>query len=242
MSNKITRYPIQKTDKDFFVIGDIHGCLNELTELLTHWNEKTEQLVFIGDFIDRGPNSFGVLNLAHDLVQNHGAWAVKGNHEEMFLNVDNPSDEALYLVNGGDTTYDSFPISWERWKTKHSQVSTHYPELIQFMDELPHYIETEHIIFAHAGIQPLEEDWQVSQNDCLWIRDFFHHSPTIDPRWILFGHTPTQFLNKDQSTDIWQKDNKIGIDGGCVFGGQLHGVKLTPNGSITNIHSIQAKP
>lgn len=224
----------------YFVIGDVHGCLDELNELLMHHNPKTEQLVFIGDYIDRGPDSFGVLKRVSDLVYNHGAWALRGNHEELFLNADTVVDEELYLQNGGDSTYRSFPIEYDYWTSRHEQVNDAFPDVVTFIDSLPYFIETEHVIFAHAGIDPFDDYWQNSPKDCLWIRDFFHHSPTVDTRNVVFGHTPTQYLNQDESDDVWHKDNKLGIDGGCVFGGTLHGVKLTTKGDVTNIVSIKS--
>lgn len=230
-----------KTDfKHFFVVGDVHGCFDELVELLEVHDPKTEQLVFIGDFIDRGPKSYDVLRLVSDLVNNHGAWAVKGNHEDLFLNADTTVDEELYLLNGGDSTYKSFPIEFDYWTTRHEQVVNKFPDVVDFMRHLPNFIETEHVIFAHAGIDPFDRDWQDTPKDCLWIRDFFHFNPTVDERMIVFGHTPTMHLNKDASTDVWASDNKLGIDGGCVFGGELHGVRLNLTGDVEALFSVKA--
>lgn len=228
------------TDKDFFVVGDVHGCLVELEELLTHWDRESEQLVFIGDYIDRGKDSYGVLKLVKSLVNAYGAWALKGNHEDMFLSIEDTSSERFFVENGGKKTYDSFPLNKESDKPKYVQIREDFPDIVGFMEGLPIYIDTDVFIFVHAGITPYKKDWKNYPEDCLWIRDSFHRGKTNDRRKIVFGHTPTMYLNDTGRSTVWVNDNKVGIDGGCVFGGQLHGVRFSANGTLNSIISVMA--
>lgn len=228
----------------YFVVGDIHGCLSKLKELLTYHNPKTEQLVFIGDYIDRGPDSKGVLDFVME-KQKEGAWCLKGNHEQLLENaIDNLSnsnfsnvDYKLWIRNGGNTTVDSFDL--KKWVTNEEI----YNELMKynpFLNSLPYYKETNNIIFVHAGVDLMAEDWRNELDDMLWIRDFFHYSPNNTGKTIVFGHTPTKYLNSDQSNEIWfSEDNKIGLDGGAVFGGLLHAVLLDKQGNTANLYSVE---
>lgn len=224
--------------KPLFVIGDIHGCLQELLQLLNYWNEEKEQLVFIGDYIDRGVDSYGVLKKVKELVETKGAWALKGNHEDLFIHANNHSTEQLCLANGGQQTLESFPTQQDGSNQTVASVKSQFPELNQFINNLPEFIETEQVVLVHAGIEPFVKNWQNFPDECLWIRESFHQNKTIDRRLIIFGHTPTSYLNKNTATHTWQNDNKLGIDGGCVFGGQLHGVRVTTTGILTDVVSI----
>ncbi|WP_112477686.1 metallophosphoesterase [Streptococcus suis] len=71
--------------KDFFVIGDVHGKFELLLDILKKWDEKRQQLIFLGDLIDRGENSKACLELVWQLVREKGAICLTGNHERMFL-------------------------------------------------------------------------------------------------------------------------------------------------------------
>ena len=94
----------------YFVIGDIHGHFDELVELLKSWDEAAEQLVFLGDYIDRGPDSSKVVALVKELVETKGAIALKGNHEDMLKEfLEDPIFNAEhYLLQGGYQTMLSY--------------------------------------------------------------------------------------------------------------------------------------
>lgn len=227
---------------NYFVIGDIHGCLEKLKTLLTHWNPKTEQLVFIGDYIDRGPNSKGVLDIVQTLVIEHGAWALMGNHEELLLNfLEEPYREAgVYLSNGGADTFKSYGmdvLSKEPPATAKQFIDDN-PITYDFINHLPSYKETPRFIFAHAGIDPFVTDWRTSGSSFRWIRDMFHHNKTQTDKTIVFGHTPTTYLNADESATVWTKDNKICIDTGCFFTGVLTAARLSNNDGVIEYISL----
>lgn len=92
-----------------FAIGDVHGQITMLEELLDYWNPKEEQLLFIGDLADRGENSKAVFERVKQLIDNHSAIVVKGNHDQMLENyLKNPAEHvAHYYMNGGQQTVDS---------------------------------------------------------------------------------------------------------------------------------------
>src|SRR5690625_6782297 len=89
-----------------FVVGDVHGQITMLKELLKYWNPEEEQLLFLGDLADRGENSKATLEWARDLKKEHDAIVIKGNHDEMLEKfLENPAEHvALYYMNGGGMT------------------------------------------------------------------------------------------------------------------------------------------
>jgi serine/threonine protein phosphatase 1 len=198
-----------------FAVGDIHGCYDRLLALLDRipldWSR--DQLVFMGDYIDRGPQSFEVVEHLIGLQELHPDIVfLKGNHEQMLADYLSGKDRMLYLYNGGQQTLESylrngapgeFPIP---------------PRHRRFFDSLRLFHETEAFIFVHAGLRqgvPLAEQ---GPEDLLWIRESFIDSRHSFGKRVVFGHTPF-----DRPL---VQPNKIGIDTGAVFGNQLTCVQL----------------
>lgn len=228
----------------YFVVGDIHGSYEELIKMLEHWDEENEQLVFIGDYIDRGPDSKGVLVLVRHLVNEKGAIALKGNHESMLFEwLEKPIMHApYYLGQGGYQTMMSFGYHGYDADFLATKLVSENLALVSFMKTLPLYHETDSFIFVHAGVNLMLDDWEDSnQADYLWIRESFHHALNRTGKTIVFGHTPTRFLNPDQTNKVWRNNDatKIGIDGGiCYVGGCLHGIHLTEGSSDFSISTV----
>jgi serine/threonine protein phosphatase 1 len=199
----------------FFAIGDIHGNLSHLEQLMEEikpaLTPHKDTLVFLGDYIDRGPDPKGVvdyiLQLCKDFPQ---VVCLKGNHEAMFLDwVVNEKNYELFLYNGGGATIKSYSQEGE---FKLPQ------EHLDFFTSLLLYYETERYIFVHAGLRegiPLEEQ---DPHDLVWIRDEFILSPHDFGKVVVFGHTPLQ--------RVYNTPNKIGIDTGAVYGGKLTCLEL----------------
>ena len=103
-----------------YAIGDIHGCLNHLINLLNLVNPDLaqHQLVFVGDYVDRGPNSKGVVDYIIDLKKKYNPENIiclMGNHERMFLDFLQGREEMFFLLNGGTATAVSYwGDQWER--------------------------------------------------------------------------------------------------------------------------------
>jgi serine/threonine protein phosphatase 1 len=173
-----------------------------------------DQLLFIGDYIDRGPSSIEVLDYLIDLKKRSpGIIFLKGNHEDMLQKYLNGSDRFTYLLNSGQQTLDAYLNNKDR--------SDNYPvpsAHLDFLNTLQMYYQTEDYIFVHAGLRekvPLESQQEV---DMLWIRDEFIYSDYDFGRRVVFGHTPFK--------EPLVQPNKIGIDTGAVYGNQLTCVQL----------------
>ena len=227
-------------NKQFFVIGDIHGEIDMMKEVITKWNKQSQQLILIGDLIDRGPDSKSCLLYGQELVEKYGAIWLKGNHEVMFLSwLDNPNDRYdYYRRNGGDTTINSLlgrPLDHVVDCVKDAKaIQNQYGSLIHCISKLPLYVELGHYIFVHAGVNLALDDWRQSQpSDFVWIRHDFHQAKNNTNKTIVFGHTPTETLVGESATKkLWIEDHKIGIDGGAVYHGVLHGVSLDDQGVV----------
>ena len=223
----------------FFAIGDIHGEIDMMKEMVQKWDGK-QQLILVGDLIDRGPDSKACLLYGKELVETHGAIWLKGNHEVMFLAwIDDPSDRYdHYRRNGGDTTINSLlgrPLNHEVDGIEDAKlVKEQYAALIQFIRERPLYVEFDQYIFVHAGVDLELADWHDSTpRDYVWIRKEFHEAKNTTGKMIVFGHTPLENLVGEPATKkLWVSDGKIGIDGGAVYHGVLHGVSFDAKGIV----------
>ncbi|MEO4054415.1 metallophosphoesterase family protein [Solibacillus sp. CAU 1738] len=227
-----------------FVIGDIHGNFDLLTQLLEKWRPQEEHLIFLGDYIDRGPQSLQVLEKVKSLVEN-GATALIGNHEQLFLHWLNfPKTDSYMFVNvGGASTIQSFQKP--EWVQKSIEeiaalIQVEYASLLEWIKTLPRFMQWGEYFFVHAGIDPhVEQATETNPEDFLWIRDEFLHFPHKAKETVVFGHTQTQKLNVDGSGDVWISPchKKIGIDGGVILeGGQLNGIVLTKGSNEMLIH------
>lgn len=224
--------------KKWFVVGDVHGEYDLLEKLLMHWDQETENLIFLGDLADRGPKSKACFEKVLALVNSGQARCIKGNHEVMFLEwLENPEERYLnYLRNGGKETIED--LLFEDATVEQSpqelaaQIKEQYPELLAGLKALPFYIEEESFICVHAGINLDLEDWrETSERDFVWMREEFFNHPERPDKRVIFGHTPVQTLHEDQtSTLLWYRDGRWNIDGGAAYGGALHGLVISEQG------------
>ncbi len=198
---------------DIYAIGDIHGCLYALEALLEkipiRWGE--DYLVFLGDYIDRGPDPRRVLETIMELKETYPEKIIPlmGNHEWMFLRYLEGIDREIYLMNGGDVTLAQF---------MEGGVLEVPAEYVSFLQGLPLFWETERFIFVHAGLKPGKPLSKQRPEDLLFIRSEFIYSDYDWGKRVIFAHTPfpRPFL----------APNKIGIDTGCVYGGELTALVL----------------
>ncbi|MDO4431879.1 MAG: metallophosphoesterase family protein [Aerococcaceae bacterium] len=230
-----------------FVIGDIHGMHTQFERLLAHWQSETQQLILVGDLMDRGPNSLAVIKRVRQLQQEAGAICLCGNHEAMLLEMLTQPEERYferYVRNGGWTTLSELlntPVeTLQQWAIPEivTRVKTQHDWLVSWLESLPLYVEFGNFVVVHAGVDLTLENWQQSsRRDFVWIREPFHELPNTTGRQFIFGHTPTNSLHgKIGHYDIWQDANKIGIDGGAVYGGVLHGIVIDHHHLLTNYH------
>jgi len=203
-------------EEKIFVIGDVHGCLEMLQRLIDkiEWNPASDRLIFIGDYIDRGENSKGVIDFILKLKEDSTfIQCLIGNHEQMFIDYLSGVDSQSSLLNGGLTTLKSYE-KIRRGKDDPLIPPSH----LDFFSSLLTMIELEHYYIVHAGFQPHIEIEDQSLNDMIWIREEFIYSDYDFGKLVIFGHTPF-------NSPLIMK-NKIGIDTGAVFGNYLTCLEL----------------
>jgi serine/threonine protein phosphatase 1 len=187
-------------------IGDIHGCLDQLRELLARVvPTPQDQLVFLGDYVDRGPDSAGVVEALLALREQLPRTVfLRGNHEQMLLDVLSGGDPAIFLLNGGEQTIASY-----RNRGGWPPPAAHR----DFYHSLTSSFETEQFIFVHAGLRPGIPLARQDPADILWIRQAFLRSDEDWGKTVVFGHTPRE--------SVLVSKTRIGLDTGCVYGGHL---------------------
>jgi serine/threonine protein phosphatase 1 len=201
-----------------FAVGDIHGCVDELATLLDEVDaEASDHVVFLGDYVDRGPSARGVID--HLLRYRSAAGAprvtfLKGNHEDMFLAY--LGEEGRYgdvfLMNGGKATMTSYGIPPEaRGQAARERMPV---EHLEFLRALQLWAVEGTALFVHAGVSPLRQLDKQNGEDLLWIREEFIRNRHLLPYTVIFGHTP-------QREVLWNLPYKIGLDTGCVYGNKL---------------------
>jgi serine/threonine protein phosphatase 1 len=194
-----------------YAIGDIHGYFNKLEGLLRqiHPDPGEDQIVFLGDYIDRGPQSREVVERVLQVRRMFPRTVcLMGNHEFTLLDyLTYRKDPWTFFLNGGVETIHSYDLTGDDIESK--MPSDH----LAFFNALRPYYETEDYIFVHAGLRdgvPLSEQ---TLDDLVWIRREFIECRADFGKTVVFGHTPfpRPLIHP----------NKIGIDTGAGYGGSL---------------------
>jgi serine/threonine protein phosphatase 1 len=195
-----------------FAIGDIHGALHKLQQLVgrceEHAGGRPRRYVFLGDYIDRGPDSAGVLRLLRDMATTlPDVVALMGNHEAMLLAViDGAVGPENWLGQGGVMTLRSFGVAEARALPRGD---------VDWLRTLPLTKDDGRRFFVHAGVDPrLPLDAQ-NEDDLLWIREPFLAADRDYGRLIVHGHTPLSSGAPD-----W-RGNRLNLDTGAAYGGPL---------------------
>ncbi len=201
-----------KKPKRILAVSDIHGCTNKLVNVLdkAKYAPGEDLLVLLGDYIDRGPQSYETMQLVKYLVAS-GAIALLGNHEDMAMMAakHEPGGLGLWLRNGGRETIKSY--------ARNNAVIS---DDLEFLESLRLFYETEDYIFVHAGLDPIwQESSKTDRSVALWIRKEWHECNYIG-RPVVFGHTPIKQVT------TWPSGNRIAIDTGAVFYGKLSCLEL----------------
>ena len=215
-----------------YAIGDIHGCA-ELLDRLMALIAKEEaaatahlQLVFLGDYLDRGPDSLGVLDrLIAVRKARPDSIFLKGNHEAGFLDfLKSPADFAEWLHWGGAETLESYGVE-RPWARPVEDLAADIaerlpPSHLAFLQGLELFRVFGDYLFVHAGVRPGVPLEAQEERDLLWIRGEFHHAPpeARPDKVVVHGHQPT----RNPVDAGW----RIGVDTGACFNGRLTAVVL----------------
>ena len=223
------------------IVSDIHGCIDEFKELLdkVNYQHGKDHLISVGDMIDRGSDSCGVVRLIKKL----GATVVMGNHEEKFLR--------WYKHETRKSSYYNNPIE----TLPHYLEFTH--EEYEYMKSFPIYYQFDNFIIVHAALRPNIELKEQNVNEMIRMRYISPEGDYLDfkkslkmenkifwtekwkgPKNVIYGHMVHTF---DQPRIDEPVSNVFcyGIDTGCCFGGKLTGM-IIENNQIS-FAQVQAK-
>ena len=214
-----------------YAIGDVHGCLPQLERLLNavaadrRSHDLNVHLIFLGDLVDRGPDSAGVLErVMRDLPANKVSFLM-GNHEEVMLECYDGNAERCgqWLQYGGLQTLESYGLSRTEIFARtqdlpHLMRERIPPDHIALLRSFEDLIRVGDYVFVHAGIRPGVAFGEQPAKDVRWIRREFLDDPSDHGAVIVHGHTITD--------DIEVRPNRIGVDIGCYIKGKLAALVL----------------
>lgn len=218
-----------------YAIGDIHGRLDLLRQLIDRIAEddlargpaSRTDLILLGDFIDRGPDSAGVL----DFVMRLRDWwsdsiCLQGNHEEVFLMAARGDESALRFMTriGGRETLLSYGATEDELDEMtlgqlRDWLMANIPEAhLQFIEGMAEKVLIGDYAFVHAGVRPRVPMAEQEARDLRWIRDEFLTSDEPHDYFVVHGHSIT--------ADVEERPNRVGIDTGAYASGILTAVGL----------------
>jgi serine/threonine protein phosphatase 1 len=242
------------TNARTFVIGDVHGDSAALERLLDRLPriDDDDTIVFLGDYVDRGPDSAGVIARVRAIAAQHARTVtLRGNHEDKWIDCYEEPDAGFLLPrsNGCFEMFRSFtggPVpareespSAEEFP-RFANVRSWLPaDVYEWMRSLPHWYEDEHAIYVHAGLEGEGKIWfhprDSKPKPLLWMREPDFYVGYAGKR-VVFGHTVTKELPIDHlgpikrlfddPGDVWTRGDLVGIDTGCGKGGFLSAVEL----------------
>lgn len=206
-------------------VGDIHGCAKTLRRLTEDEIRPApdDTLIFLGDYIDRGPDSKGVIDYLIGLKESGiNCIFIRGNHEQTLLDAlesqkskkrylfgtpKNKTFETWYLNYGGRQTFDSYGIA---------DIKDFPAEHAEWMVSTRLYWETETHLFSHAGFNFTQDDIFADTHSMMWIRDFEYDPVKAKGKKVIHGHVPVTvdfFLLCLGKPEL----GFIPLDTGCVY-------------------------
>ncbi|MEM7329354.1 MAG: metallophosphoesterase family protein [Pseudomonadota bacterium] len=236
--------PKGKSGERAYAIGDIHGCLAETRALLQniktdndYRDEAKTYLVFLGDLIDRGPDSKGVIELLLNFPFGFAEpLYVMGNHEEMMVRGLMGESELLpdWLKYGGYACAESYGLSRSQLMGQQPDALEHMlrsvipKKHVEFLASFLDYVQFGDFLFTHAGIRPGVTLEQQNSRELRWIRDPFLNFEGDHGVMVVHGHTVSE--------EIEIKSNRIGIDTGAYKTGLLSAVCIEDD-KVSYLHS-----
>lgn len=216
-----------------YAVGDIHGCDRLLERLLARIRDDAEKrepedtplIVFLGDYVDRGPGSRQVIDRLMRGEPDFRTVCLLGNHEALMMDCLDTDDEDVWLnwlVNGGVDTLQSFNTAFNPKSFDPAGLRDKLGNArIDWLKALkPYHVEGAHL-FVHAGVAPGKPLEEQHLKDLIWIRNRFLDSDLDHGYRVIHGHTPTD--------EPEVRPNRINVDTGAVYGGDLTAVILSDN-------------
>jgi len=192
----------------YFFVGDIHGCSKTFKHLVKEKIKlkRSDKLYCIGDYIDRGSDSKGVIDFILQMrKKNYQVHTLRGNHEEMLLRSDEGRNSfSHWMESGGTKTLESFKVN---------SITELKRVYLNFFKRTKYFIQTKFFFAVHAGLNFYSDNPLADKDAMLWIRDFPIDKNYLNNKLLIHGHSP-----KHSDFIISQKfESPLNIDGGCVF-------------------------
>lgn len=195
-------------------ISDIHGCSIALAALIEAINPQSDDTIIpLGDFVDRGIDSRGVLDQLIELRDRCNLVPILGNHDQMMLHARNGKDDFNFWKNcGGITSLDSYGDT--------GRLDLIPAAHFRFLQSCHSYFETDTHIFLHANFKPDVPLEQLDYHTLRWLslRDYVPPKPHCSGKVAVMGHTP--------QPDILDLGHLICLDTGCCNGGWLTALEV----------------
>jgi len=223
------RSPRVPDDRRIYAVGDIHGridLLNELHTLIVADAETAQNLrrmvVYLGDYVDRGPGTFEVLDvLVNEPLAGFERAHLMGNHEDMMLKFLAGPPEPMWIINGGIATLESYGVEPPAARYAPADLEVARRRLQQalpsdhlgFLQGLRLCHTEGDYFFVHAGVRPGVPLEDQNPYEMMWIRDRFLLSDADFGKRVVYGHTPSRV------PEVFE--NRIGIDTGAFYTGCL---------------------
>lgn len=212
-------------DLPFFAVGDVHGCLPQLRKLQDQIKAQDNDapVVYVGDYVDRGEDSAGVLRTLFEMREDPKVVCLAGNHEEMMLDfIDEPVGKGeRWLRYGGLQTMASFGVGGVNLTAKGDalvEVARRFteampPEMLAWLRDLPSMWQSGNVAVVHAGADPAIPIALQGTKTLAWGHRNFQTDPRQDGIWVLHGHTIVD--------TPYARDGRIAVDTGAYATGQL---------------------
>lgn len=216
-----------------YAVGDIHGRFDLFIDMHRRIMSEIQQdrpddwrLIYLGDYIDRGPDSCQVLEFLRRSVEaDPRIIALAGNHDKGMLDfLVSANPEGIFALHGGDTTARSYGVDLdistpEALQEGHARLLKAIPQShVKFLTELPLSAVFGDLFFCHAGIRPGVALKKQRPEDLLWIRQAFRSHIGLHPKLIVHGHTPGSIPEL--------LPNRINLDTGAFKNGVLSAMRF----------------
>ena len=190
-----------------FVISDIHGCKKTLVKLISKIGlQAYDALFFLGDYIDRGPDSSGVIDYIISLQKKHNVFTLRGNHEQNLLEAGKNYEPSFF------SDYVKIILKSDGLLKKSGRIKKRFKKFIKNTDL---YYELEDFFLVHAGFDFKKENYFSNESSLLNIRNWEFDINITNGKRVIHGHQPT--YEKDIRFALENNNARIPLDNGCVY-------------------------